>query len=348
MGTRKEVLIMNDWIDFKELRKQLDFGEVLRHYGVELKLTGDQHHGFCPLPNHNGKRKSPSFSANVKRGVWQCFGCGEGGNLLDFAVLMERGNPKSGEDVRKVASLLKERFLGGTKPSKGEISNSDKEDENVVVNAPLDFELKGLQPNHPYLLDRGFTPETIAHFDLGYCSRGLLANRIAIPLHNERGELVGYAGRVIADEAITEENPKYRFPGRRKRKEVIHEFRKLLLLYNAHRIAAPVDDLVLVEGFAAVWWLHQASIANVVGTMGASCSEEQAKTIVSLVSDSGRVWILTDGDSAGERCALSILIRVGSHRFTRWVRVEAGKQPTGFSPSELRDLLRLDGRAATP
>jgi DNA primase len=314
---------------------------------VELKLSGDQHHGFCPLPNHNGKRNSPSFSANLKRGIWQCFGCGEGGNLLDFAVLMEHGNPKRGEDVRKVASLLKERFLGGTRPAEEEKSGADNEDGKVVVNAPLDFELKGLDANHPYLLDRGFTPETIAHFGLGFCSRGLLANRIAIPLHNERGELVGYAGRVIDDEAITEENPKYRFPGRRKRKEVIHEFRKSLLLYNAHRIVAPVDDLVVVEGFAGVWWLYQADIFNAVGTMGASCSEEQAKAIVSLVSEDGRVWILTDGDSAGERCALSILVRVGSHRFTRWVRVEAGKQPTGFAPSELRDLFSLAGRAAT-
>jgi DNA primase len=339
---------MTDWIDFKELRRQLDFAAVLPHYGVELKLTGDQHHGFCPLPKHKGKRNSPSFSANVKRGIWQCFGCGERGNLLDFAVLMERGNPKNGEDVRRVASLLKERCLDGSKRVEEKKSEGDNEDENVVVNAPLDFELKGLQRNHPYLPGRKFTPETIAYFGPGYCSRGLLANRIAIPLHNGSGELVGYAGRVIDDEAITEENPKYRFPGRRKRKEVIHEFRKSLLLYNAHRIAAPVDDLVVVEGFAGVWWIDQAGIANVVGTMGASCSEEQAKIIVSLVSECGRVWILTDGDSAGERCALSILVRVGSHRFTRWVRVEAGKQPTGFAPSELHDLLRFAGRAATP
>jgi DNA primase len=342
------VLIMNDWIDFKELRKQLAFEDVLRHYGVELKLTGEQHHGFCPLPNHKGNRKSPSFSANVERGVWQCFGCGEGGNLLDFAVLMEHGNPKNGEDVRRVASILKERFLDGSKPVEEKKSVGDNEDENVVVNAPLDFELKGLQPNHPYLPDRGFTPETIAYFGLGFCSRGLLANRIAIPLHNRNGELVGYAGRVIDDKAITEENPKYRFPGRRKRKEVIYEFRKSLLLYNAHRIVAPVADLVVVEGFAGVWWIHQAGIANVVGTMGASCSEEQAKIIASLVSDSGRVWILTDGDSAGERGALSVLVRVGSHRFVRWVRVETGKQPTGFSPTELHDLLRFPGEAATP
>jgi DNA primase len=333
---------MTNWIDFKELRKQLDFREVLRHYGAESKTTGDQHHGFCPLPSHQGKRNSPSFSANIKRGIFHCFGCGEKGNVLDFAVLMERGNPENGEDVRRVASTLKERFLGGSEPPKKQKSDEEEDaGDNAVVNAPLDFELKGIDPNHPYLPDRGFTPETIAYFGLGYCSRGLLGNRIVIPLHNSQGRLVGYAGRVTDDESINEENPKYKFPGRRKRKEVVHEFRKSLLLYNAHRIAEPADDLVVVEGFASVWWLWQAGIANVVASMGAACSEEQANMIVSLVSPSGRVWVFTDGDSAGVRCAESILVQVSPHRFTRWVEMETGKQPTEFSPSELKELFEF-------
>src|ERR1700731_959121 len=237
---------MNTWIDFKELRQQLSFAAVLRHYGVELNVKADQHHGFCPLPSHDGKRNSPSFSANLKKGIWQCFGCNGKGNLLDFAVLMERANPENGEDVRRVALELKERFLGtsGSNDQPKE-AMQESEDENGVTNAPLDFELKGLPPNHPYLLKRSFTAETIAHFGLGYCSRGLLADRIAIPLHNGQGKLVGYAGRIIDDAAITEDNPKYKFPGRRRQKGVIHEFRKSLLLYNEQRISETVDDLVV-------------------------------------------------------------------------------------------------------
>jgi DNA primase len=328
---------MNNWVDFKQLRKQLDFADVLRHYGVEPKLSGDQHHGFCPLPNHNGKRNSPSFSANIKKGIWQCFGCGEKGNLLDFAVLMERANPESGEDVRRIASLLKERF-GDSKPPKKPESDAKKEDENVLINAPLDFELKGLDPNHPYLLDRGFTSETIARFGLGFCSRGFLGNRIAIPLHNGNGKLVGYAGRVIDDEAITEENPKYKFPGRRKGKEVVHEFRKSLLLYNAHRIGESVEKLIIVEGFTGVWWLTQAGISNVIALMGASCSSKQAETIVSLVSRSGRIWVFSDGDAAGERCAEEILVRVAPYRFIRWWKMKKGMQPTTFFALQLKRL----------
>src|SRR6185437_11124162 len=77
----------------------------------------------------------------------------------------------------------------------------------TIVNAPLDFELKGLDATHPYLLGRGFTPETIQRFGIGYCSRGLLRTRIAIPLHDAGGTLVGYGGRVVDDTTISEGNP---------------------------------------------------------------------------------------------------------------------------------------------
>ena len=330
---------MTNWIDIKELRKRLSFADVLRHYDVELKEGVKQHHGFCPLPLHKGKRNSPSFSANLERGIWQCFGCGEKGNVLDFAILMERANPKSGKDVRRVVSELQKRFVGKLSPIEKHNEEGRNGNDQAVINAPLDFELKGLDATHPYLSDRGFTKKTIAQFNLGYCTRGLLANRIAIPLHNVEGKLVGYAGRVVDNEVISEDIPKYKFPGRRKRKGVIYEFRKSLLLYNAHRVVAPVDNLVVVEGFASTWWLTQGGIRNVVATMGASCSAEQGKVMASLVSPSGCVWILTDGDAAGERCATDILFQVADSRFVRWSRLVDFKQPTGFSPAELQKLL---------
>ncbi len=328
---------MKDWIDFKELRSKLDFGKVLTHYGVELKLTGEQHHGFCPLPAHKGKKNSPSFSANLKRGIFQCFGCGESGNVLDFAVLMEGANPKDGAEVRKVAAKLAETFLGEGKVSKEE--QPPHEEEKVVINAPLDFKLKGIDATHPYLSGRGLTQETINRFELGYCSRGILAKRIAIPIHDSTGNLVGYSGRVVDDESITEENPKYRFPGSRKRNGVLYEFRKSLVVYNAHRIAEPVDDLIVVEGFTSVWWLSQSVLTSVVGTMGASCSEAQAKLIVSKVKEDGRIWVFTDGDPAGARCAGEIIVRVSPHRFVRWVKLEDGKQPTDYAREELGVIL---------
>ena len=332
-----------NWIDFKALRKQLDFAQVLQHYGVEVKAKGTQHHGFCPLPNHNGKRNSPSFSANLERGIFQCFGCGAKGNTLEFAALMEKIDPQDGAALREVALKLQQRIcpeLGNTpketaKPAPPK-TEKPKDTSPVVVNQPLDFELQGLDAKHPYLLGRGFTPETIERFGLGYCSRGMLKNRVAIPLHDAGGKLIGYAGRVVDDSAIGEDNPRYRFPGERKRDGTIFEFRKTLFLYNGFQIKAPVDDLIIVEGFTGVWWLDQNGLPSVVATMGADCSEKQAELIVSSVKPDGHVWIVPDGDKAGQRHAQTLLTLISPHRFMRWVKMAEGKQPTDLSKEELK------------
>ena len=204
------------------------------------------------------------------------------------------------------------------------------------MNEPLDFELKGLDAEHPYLLGRGFTPETIERFGLGYCGRGYLKCRVAIPLFDANSKLVGYAGRVVDDSTITEDNSRYRFPGERTREGKIFEFRKTLFLYNGYRIKAPVDDLIVVEGFTGVWWLDQNGLSNVVGTMGADCSPEQAELIVALVKPGGMVWIMPDGDKAGERHAQTLLTLISPHRAMRWLKLADGKQPTNLSGDELK------------
>ena len=331
------------WIDFKALRAKLDFEQVLKHYGVEIKRTGNQHHGFCPFPNHNGKKNSPSFSANLEKGIFQCFGCGAKGNTLDFAAFMANTDPKDGAALRKVALELQQRFcpeLGDTSPAtaKPAATKPEKPKDNspVVVNQPLDFELQGLDAEHPYLLGRGFTQETIDRFGLGYCSRGMLKSRVAIPLHDANGKLVGYAGRVVDDSAIGEDNPLYRFPGERKRDGTIFEFRKTMFLYNGFQIKMPVDDLIVVEGFTGVWWLDQNELSNVVATMGADCSEKQAELIVSLVNPGGTVWIMPDGDKAGERHAQTLLTQISPHRAMRWLKLTDGKQPTDLIGEQLK------------
>jgi DNA primase len=183
--------------------------------------------------------------------------------------------------------------------------------------------------------------DTIAHFGLGVCSRGLLKDRVAIPLHNSDGRLIGYAGRVVDDTKITKENPRYRFPSKRQHAGQLVEFHKSLFLYNGSRIKAPVDDLVVVEGFASVWWLHQNGWPHAVATMGADCSERQAELIAALVKPDGRVWILPDGDDAGRRFAQSLLLQVSPCRFVRWVRIEENKQPTDLSAEQLKTCFTL-------
>ncbi|MFT3787351.1 MAG: CHC2 zinc finger domain-containing protein [Tepidisphaeraceae bacterium] len=355
---------MSEWIDFKSLREQLDFRKVLESYGVELKAKGrDQHVGFCPLPTHPSRgKRSPSFSANLARGIWRCFGCQASGNILDFAVRMEGRNPAVPADVRAVALTLRERFNIAPQTAnarRGQARSAPKDERShalfgedtdeataeqptksdvqheIIVNAPLDFALKGLDPEHPYLRERGFHVETVEHFGLGYCNRGLLVGRVAIPLHDLDGRLIGYAGRITSDERIDEKHPKYLFPPKRERAGKVFELHKSLLVYNADRIERPTSDLFVVEGFASVWWFWQHGIPNTVALMGASCSDEQAAIIVKLTTLRSRVWVVPDGDEAGTKCAESVLMRVARERFVRWLPLPRGKQPTELAKDEL-------------
>src|ERR1700679_2106806 len=135
---------MTTWINFKELRAKLDFEKILKHYGVEVKRKGNQHHGYCPLPNHNGKKNSPSFSANLGKGIFQCFGCGAKGNALEFAAMMEEADPKDGTALRGVALGLQKRFFpeieNAPKPKAAQSAPPKAEvitERPTVVNAPL-------------------------------------------------------------------------------------------------------------------------------------------------------------------------------------------------------------------
>jgi DNA primase len=343
----QEACMPHEWVNYKSLRAELSFIDILHHYGVELKERGEQWQGFCPLPTHEGKRKSPSFSANVGRGIWQCFGCGAKGNLIEFAARMESLNPDDLGDFRKAALFLQKTFVGKDggereklKPEpRREVTRERSEQEDPeeipgVVNAPLDFELQRLDYSHPYLRERGFTEETIKAFGLGYCQRGLMKGRIAIPLHDAEGALIGYAGRIVDEEAIGENTPRYLFPGSRERNGTRHEFRKSAFLYNGFRVEK-ASRLVVVESFTGVWWLTQAGITNVVALMGASCSETQTGLLRDLVPEDGSIWLFPDGDNAGERMAEETLPLLAPHRFVRWVKLEEGQQPTDVSKEEL-------------
>lgn len=271
---------MTSWIDFKELRSKLRFEDVLRHYKVELKGDGPQRVGRCPLPKHVHDRRPATFSANLDKGIFQCFACKSKGNLLDFAAYMEGEDPNDGRGLKKAALRLRSALCNdedeGRSNAVAEMAGNQLE-MAAVVNAPLDFELKGLDPEHAYFRNAGFSPGTVAHFGLGYCSRGTFAGRIAIPLRDAAGRLVGYAGRLAddTDAQVTAKNPKYLMPKSRTRDGKELGFRESLFLYNGYRMNPPCESVVVVQGFPAVWWLYQNGFPNVVATMGAECSLEQ-------------------------------------------------------------------------
>jgi len=214
----EEISTMSPWVNFKKLRESLDFAQVLRDYDVAVTMKGDQAMGFCPLPDHKGRtdRKSKSFSVNLKKGIFQCFGCQAKGNVLDFVALMEGLDPDNPKEFRKVALMLQERYsadgvdVAPDRPASREPESASDDNALRLVNAPLGFELKGLRTDHPYPHERGLSVETAEYFGLGFCEKGLMKRRLVIPLHDHEGRLIGYAGRLVDDAEIGEENPKYK------------------------------------------------------------------------------------------------------------------------------------------
>jgi DNA primase len=328
------------WINFKELRTKLSMSDILKRFNVQLKVKGDRATGFCPLPTHHGQRKSPSFSADLVGGRWRCFGCGIGGNCLDLAARLLGFNPDEPKALRQAALKIRDIFQVESTVRPPEQSASPAvSSKKVLVNPPIDFELKSLDPDHPYLKERGFADATIQRFGLGFCNRGMLKGRVAIPIHSAEGHLVGYGGRITRDDLISETCPKYLMPGTRERDGVTLEFRKAKLLYNAHRIDGPVDHAYVVEGFPGCWWLDAAGFRSVVALMGSDCSEAQGNLIIDLVKPDGRVWILPDGNAPGVRCAKTVLEHVAPHRFCRWVKLQPNEQPTDIPADDLVTLL---------
>ena len=146
---------------------------------------------------------------------------------------------------------------------------------------------------------------------------------------------------MVNDGEVSEQNPRYRLPGKRVRAGKVLEFRKTRFLYNGYRFKTAVEDLIVVEGFVSVWWFHQSSLSQTVATMGSDGSDRQAELIVSLVKPQGRIWLVPDGNEAGERLAQSLLHQLSPSRFVRWVKLENGKQPTDLPSNNLESLFRI-------
>ena len=300
---------MKNWIDFKALRRDLDFEQVLRHYGVELNIRatdkGRQHSGPCPLKTcKSGRTAKKVFSASLDRGIWQCFFCKEHGNVLDLVVLLEGLDRSKGEDVRKAAKIATERFIKqGAKPTiqpeePSKIEESKGADipppAKTLVNEPLDFTLQSLDGSHEWFGQNGINEKTVEHFGLGFCNRGWLKGRIAIPLRRADGKVIGYAGRLHDEKMATPENPLYLFPEPRIHKGIQYEFRRSDFLYNGHSIQEPVPRLLVTTSIDMVWLLWQHEHANTVSLMGEDCHSKQRTAILSMVNTNGVIGVVAE------------------------------------------------------
>lgn len=232
---------------FADVKKAVSIVQILERYDLMGTLTevGEALVGQCPIHKGSNERH---FRVSPEKNCWNCFGGCSGGNILDLVAQMEKIS------IRAAAVQISKWFaLPLQKPDKPTPETEEKTEPPAArkpasenPNTPLPFSLKNLYLTHPSIEELGIDPETVRHFEAGVCSKGLMKDRLAIPIHSPTGELLAYVGRTTKPTDPLSE--RYKYP---------ENFQRELELYNLQRAVASSDyeklGLFLVPDFLDVW-----------------------------------------------------------------------------------------------
>lgn len=267
------------------------------------QATEDEINFSCPFAGHMHGDQSPSAYMNVHHTAWMCQGCKRSGNAVTF--LAEYGNISIMESIR----FLRERY-GGLSPDPDSYSIMDELDRFWEKQNDLDVlpEEITLSPDFgqpfatdwmaackakerpgwaDYILGRGFKPETLDHWEIGYSEN---YDRISIPVYTDLG-LTGFKGRAWRDE----QKPKYLVLSGNGNEDW-PRYQVSRCVFGLHSIPSDWRTLIIVEGELNVIALWQMGICNVVGVNGSNFSDRQAQLIRSAAD---KVIVYFDTDNAG-------------------------------------------------
>lgn len=340
------------FVDFRAVKTAITMEQLLGHYNIldQFKRGTDSLNGPCPI--HKGSNPT-QFRVSLSKNIWNCFSdCEHGGNTLDFIAKMEKitihaaalkaiewfnldPEAMSASDGKAEAAEPKKATSApklATKPAANEESSGDGGRPQGLPNPPLKFRLDKLERTHPYLTEqRGLTPETIVDFGIGFCAKGMMADRIAIPIHNVKGEVVAYAGRFVGEPP--EGTPKYKLPP---------GFRKSQELFNIDRASKETADLplVIVEGFFDAMKLHQHGCKRVLALMGSTMSAAQEELIRQHTNSQSHVIIMLDENEAGKAGREDIACRLSKFCFVRVHQFDhPDMEPEHLTDEQVRQLV---------
>ncbi|MGZ5516686.1 MAG: CHC2 zinc finger domain-containing protein [Limisphaerales bacterium] len=338
------------YVDFKAVKEALKMEQVLDRYGLmhQFKRSGDSLSGPCPI--HKGSNPT-QFRVSITKNIWNCFSeCKHGGNVLDFIAEMEKVSIHAAAVKAIEWFNLDADAVTGRKEEEHQPEQADekqdkpapqkpkpaaklaaKAEDTSGPNKPLKFRLDKLDQAHPYLAERGLLPETIKEFGIGYCAKGMMTGRIAIPICNAEGAVVAYAGR-FAGEA-DKDTEKYKLPP---------GFRKTLEIFNVERAFKEPKDkaLVIVEGFFGSMLMHQHGYKKVIALMGSSMSDVQEKIIREHTDQNSRIVIVFDEDESGRTGREDIAVRLSKFTFVKThVFAEENYQAEDLTIEEVKALI---------
>ena len=320
--------------DIDYIFDNIDIVSLVSEY-VKLEKRGQNYLGLCPFHNE----KTPSFTVSPEKKIAHCFGCGKGGNILQFVSLIE--NITYNQAIAKLGTRL------GL-----DLESNDNKEASYDLNNEIDImyyghrlladyynyillNTKEAEDALKYLLERGLNEDVIKHFNLGYAPRdnnialnffysnninldlmveaGLLGkndsgdyydvfkDRVMFPIKNDQNQVVAFSGRTMS----TDKNvPKYYNTHETK----IFEKRKVLYNFSdARSFIAKENEVILCEGYMDVIKAHQNGMKNTVALMGTNIDNNKLKELLSLVK---KITLSLDNDEAGSKAQIEIGNRI--------------------------------------
>jgi len=329
-----------------QLKGVVDPLTIFSHY-LSLKKSGNRFKALCPFHSE----KTPSFYA-AANGMFHCFGCGAGGDVISFVMQMEK------LDFRECIQLLSSRYgipLKFTTPGE----RKEKDELFDLMRQACDF-YHNLLTNHEsgkapleYLEQRGITRETIKRFQLGWApaswnallehfqkrevNTGLLEkcglivarqseghydryrSRIMIPIHDIHGNIIALGGRIFEG---SNEDAKYL---NSPESPIYSKSHHLFGLYFSKEHIQQKGFAVLVEGYFDMIVPFQAGHQNISASCGTSLTEGQARLLRRYTD---RIVIFYDPDTAGKAAVLRAMPILLRENFS----VSVGALPAGLDP----------------
>ncbi len=341
---------------------------------VKLKKQGKNYHACCPFHNE----KTPSFTVNGEKQFYHCFGCGAHGNAIDF--LMNYDRLEFVESIEELATAygLEVPYESGSGPS--QLERHQRQSLYQLMTGLRDFYQQSLLQSQAagardYLAQRGLSNEVIQHFSIGFAPAGwdnalkrfgrnpedkqtlidagmLVTNdqgrsydrfreRVMFPIHDKRGRVIGFGGRVLGDGM-----PKYL---NSPETEIFHKGRQLYGLYEAQKNHPEPAKLLVVEGYMDVVALAQFGVDYAVASLGTSTTAEHIQL---LFRTTGTVICCYDGDRAGREAAWraleTALPYMNDGRQLRFMFLPDGEDPDTLIRKEGKEAFEARMMAAVP
>lgn len=350
--------IPREFIDL--LIAKVDIVDLINTHLPLRKKSGANYFARCPFHNE----KSASFSVSQPKQFYYCFGCGAHGNVIDFMMQHDRLNfPEAIESLARVAGIELPKSNDGSSYKKDE-SLPGLYDLMTQVTKYYYEQLSKSQRAIDYLKGRGISGQIAKQFSLGYAASGWshildlfgktetdkkklldtglvirneggslydrFRDRIMFPIHDYRGRIIGFGGRIL-----DQGEPKYLNSPETVLFQKGHELYGLHQALQTHR---RLERIIIVEGYMDVIALFQQGISYAVATLGTATTTHHLHRLYRFTSD---IIFCFDGDEAGRtaawRAAQTILPIMQDNLQIRFLFLPDGEDPDSLVRKEGKD-----------